>query len=250
MDHREIETAIEAVLGPRSGLRRIYPDLPGMGRSTAGGLTCNADVVELLCDFIDHVGPEPVMVIGHSYGAYLARGLAASRPDKVLGLALLCPVAERSTNLPGHEVVRQDADAHSELDPSQWAGFDDYFVVRTSATARRYRDQVAPGAALVDVVALERLFTRWTVDLGSGGFSRPTLIVAGRRDSVAGHTDATQLLDRYPHATLAVVEDGGHALMHEHPELLGALLDDWLDRSCRAGVCGDRTGGMSRARPT
>ena len=59
----------------------------------------------------------------------------------------------------------------------------------------------------------------------------PTLIAAGRRDSVAGYTDATELLGRYPNATLAVIENAGHALMHERPELLRTLVGDWLDRA-------------------
>jgi pimeloyl-ACP methyl ester carboxylesterase len=37
VDHREIEAAAEAVI-PSTGYRRIYPDLPGMGRTTADGL--------------------------------------------------------------------------------------------------------------------------------------------------------------------------------------------------------------------
>lgn len=74
----------------------------------------------------------------------------------------------------------------------------------------------------------------WKVDVGSSAFTAPTLIVAGRRDSVVGVADAAELLERYPHATLAVIEDAGHALMHERPELLAALLGDWLDRA-RAG---------------
>ena len=231
VDHREIESAIEAVI-PGAGYRRIYPDLPGMGSSTADGLTGNDDVVALLADFIDHLGAGPVLLLGHSYGAYLARGVAAQRPDIVLGLALLCPVAERSGSVPDHDVVRQDADAYDELAPGQRAGFDEYFVVRTRATARRYRDHVAPGTTLVDEAALERIFAGWTVDVGSGSFfSAPTVIAAGRRDSVVGYTDATELLDRYPHATLAVIENAGHAFMHERPELLAALIGDWLDRA-------------------
>ena len=115
VDHREIEAAIEAVV-PAAGYRRIYPDLPGMGHSTTGGLTCNDDVVRLLGDFIDHLGAGPVLLLGHSYGAYLARGVAARRPGLVLGLALVCPVSGRSRNVPGHDVVRQDADAYDELD--------------------------------------------------------------------------------------------------------------------------------------
>jgi pimeloyl-ACP methyl ester carboxylesterase len=149
VDHREIEAAIEAIV-PGTGYRRIYPDLPGMGRSAADGLTCNDDVVRLLGDFLDRLGAGSAMLLGHSYGAYLARGVAAWPPDTVLGLALLCPVAEQSRNVPDHDVVRQDADAYDELEPAQRAGFDEYFVVRTPATARRYRDHVVPGTTLVE----------------------------------------------------------------------------------------------------
>src|ERR1700730_2732164 len=125
VDHREIEAGIEAVvLG--AGYRRIYPDLPGMGRSTTDGLSCNDDVVRLVGDFIDHLDEGPVMLLGHSYGAYLARGVAAQRPELVLGLALVCPVTERSCNVPNHEVVRQDDAAYDELEAAQRAGFDEY----------------------------------------------------------------------------------------------------------------------------
>ena len=230
VDHREIEAAVEAVV-PGNGLRRIYPDLPGMGRSTTDGLACNDDVVTLLGDFIDRVADGPVLLAGHSYGAYLARGVAARRPDTVLGLALLCPLAERSGDVPSHEVVRQDADAYDELEPGQRAGFDEYFVVRTRATARRYREHVVPGMALVDETALGRILAGWAIDLGSAPLSSPTLVVAGRRDSVVGYADAVDLLERYPHATLAVIDEAGHALVHERPELVAVLVGDWIDRA-------------------
>ena len=230
VDHREIEAAIEAI-APGTGYRRIYADLPGMGRSTSDGLTCNDDVVTLLGELIDRVAGGPVLLLGHSYGAYLARGVAAQRPNLVLGLALLCPVAERSRDVPDHNAAHQAVTEYDELEPAQRAGFDEYFVVRTAATARRYRDEVVPGTTLVDESALGRISAGWAVDVGSGTFSAPTLIAAGRHDSVVGFTDATDLLDRYPPATLAVFEDAGHALMHERPKLLAALVADWLDRA-------------------
>ncbi|MCB5283169.1 Lipase LipV [Arthrobacter sp. ES1] len=230
VDHREIEAAIEAVV-PGPGFQRIYPDLPGMGHSTTGDLGCNDDVVALLADFIDRLEAGPVMLLGHSYGAYLARGVAAQRPDIVRALALLCPGAERSQNVPDHRVIYQDDDAYDELEPEQRQGFDEYFVVRTPATARRYRSHVVPGTTLVDAKGLGRIFAEWTVDVGSGTFTGPTLIAAGRSDAIVGYTDAMDLLERYPHASLAVVEGAGHALMHERPELLAALLGDWLDRA-------------------
>lgn len=230
VDHREIEAAIEAVV-PGEGYRRIYPDLPGMGRTTTAGLSCNDDVVTLIGDFIDRLVEGPALLLGHSYGAYVARGVAARRQDRALGLALLCPIGERTGNVPEPSVVRTDADAYDQLEPAQRAGFDEYFVVRTSATARRYREHVVPGTTLVDEAALGRIFAGWKVDLGSDIFSAPTLIVAGRRDSVAGYIDAGDLLESYPRSTLALIEDAGHALMHERPELFASLFVDWLDRS-------------------
>jgi pimeloyl-ACP methyl ester carboxylesterase len=94
---------------------------------------------------------------------------------------------------------------------------------------------VVPGKTLVDEAAPGRIFAGWTINLGPAAFSAPTLLVAGRHDSVAGYADAAELLQRYPHATLAVIEDAGHALMHERPELLAALLGDWLDRTRQDG---------------
>ena len=233
VDHREIEVAIEAAI-PREGYRRIYPDLPGMGRTTGtDALTSNDDVVALLVEFIDHLVGQPFLLLGHSYGGYLARGVAARRPDWVLGLALLCPIGESSRDVPPKSVERADADVYSELEPDQRAGFDDYFVVRTRATARRYREHVVPGTTRVDEGTLTRIFAGWKVSVGSDTFESPSLIAAGRFDSSVGYAAAADLLDHYPHATFAVLDGAGHALPHEQPTLLTALLNDWLDRSAR-----------------
>ncbi|GAB3605063.1 alpha/beta hydrolase [Conyzicola nivalis] len=232
VDHREIEAAVEAVL-PRVGLRRIYPDLPGMGGTTADGIDSNDDVVALLAGFVDRIAGEPALLLGHSYGAYVARGVAAQHPEAVTGLALLCPIADGAEQVPVHRVVREEPGTYDELDAGQRADFDEYFVARTPAGARRYRDSVAPGVAAVDEAALGRIFAGWAVNVDGPVFDRPTLIVAGRSDSTAGHVHATGLLESYPRATLAVVADAGHALMHERPDLLAALLSDWCDAVAR-----------------
>jgi pimeloyl-ACP methyl ester carboxylesterase len=64
-----------------------------------------------------------MMLLGRSYGGgYLARGLVAQRPDLVRTLALICPVALRTGNVPDHQVIVQDDNATDELDLSQRAG--------------------------------------------------------------------------------------------------------------------------------
>lgn len=238
VDHHDVEVALEDIV-PR-GLRRIYPDLPAMGRTTAAGLNSNDDVVTVLCAAIDRLaGGEAVLLLGHSYGAYLARAVATRRPDLVRGLALLCPVGESTGEVPAPSVARTDADAYADLDRGLREGFEGYFVVRTRANARRYRDHIAPATALVDQDALGRIFAGWPVTVGP--FSKPALIVAARRDCVAGYADAAGLAESYPNSTFAVIDDAGHALMHEQPEVLRALVAEWV---ARAGVSTDATFGV------
>ncbi len=233
VDHREIEAALEAII-PKEGYRRIYPDLPAMGRSSANGLTSNEDVVRLLGDLIDELGIDELLLVGHSYGAYLARGLATQRPDSVLGLAVICPLRDGTGATPEQRAVVEEASAYDELETDQCEGFNQYFVVRTPENARRYRDFVVPGNALVDEDALGCIFANWSVDVESAQYSGPTLIVVGRLDSTVGYAGGVELLDAYPHASLAVVEDAGHALMHERPALVASLVNDWLERSKQA----------------
>ncbi|MFS0704724.1 alpha/beta fold hydrolase [Cellulomonas sp. 179-A 9B4 NHS] len=54
--------------------------------------------------------------------------------------------------------------------------------------------------------------------------------MAGRQDSTVGYAAAVGLLDTHPRATVAVVDGAGHALPHERPDVLRALLAEWLER--------------------
>jgi pimeloyl-ACP methyl ester carboxylesterase len=79
---------------------------------------------------------------------------------------------------------------------------------------------------------MERIGERWMLSLPEDAAYRgPTLVVAGRQDSTVGCAAAVDLLDEYPRATLAVLDRAGHALPHEQPELLAALLHEWLARA-------------------
>jgi pimeloyl-ACP methyl ester carboxylesterase len=83
----------EPVFAARVGWRRIYPDLPGMGRSVAqDALATQDDVLEALLAFIDRVLPaERFVLAGTSGGAHLARAVVARRRSRVAGLLLRVP---------------------------------------------------------------------------------------------------------------------------------------------------------------
>lgn len=240
VDHREISAALEPVFAGRTGYRRLYPDLPGMGRTPAPPhIDGNDAVVELLLGLVDAVaGDRAVLLVGHSYGGYLARAVANRRPRQFAGLALICPADATTGDRPEHAVLRAadldlaDLDL-ADLEPAQRDAFRGYFVLHTPETLHRFRTTVAPANALVDEPALTRVFGHWQLSTApeqGPAYRNPTLIVAGRQDSMVGYEGAWSLLPHYPRASFAVLDLAGHALPHEQAPLLAALLTDWLDR--------------------
>jgi pimeloyl-ACP methyl ester carboxylesterase len=226
VDHREAQACFEPLLDGVAGLRRIYPDLPGMGRTVAAETLRSADdVLDTLLGFADEViSGTGYLLVGHSAGAYYAQAMAARRPARVAGLALVCPLLPGLRDVPEHRVVAGSGEIGDDV-------FRSYFVVQTPQMLERYERYVAPAAELVDQAALERIGERWALTPDHGpAYPGPTVIVAGRLDSTVGYAAATDLVDHYPHASLAVVDDAGHALPHEQPELLRALLAEWLAR--------------------
>ena len=94
----------------------------------------------------------------------------------------------------------------------------------------RYERYVRPAAALVDQAALARIGERWELADQGPAYAGPTLVLAGRLDSTVGYAAAVDLAAHSPHVSLAVVDDAGHALPHEQPDLLRALVQEWLAR--------------------
>jgi pimeloyl-ACP methyl ester carboxylesterase len=229
VDHRETEACFEPALGARGAYRRIYPDLPGMGRTPApASLRSADDVLDTLLGFADEVvGTDATLVVGHSAGAYYAHGIAARRPGWVAGLALVCPLLGRIRDVLAHRAVV----AADDLGDEEFRG---YFVLQTPAMLDRYERFVAPAVPLADQAAMERIGERWELSTPAGAaYDGPTLVVAGRQDSTVGYAAAVDLLDDYPRATLAVLDGAGHALPHEQPDILAVLIDDWLARVAR-----------------
>ncbi|MBB3674284.1 alpha/beta fold hydrolase [Modestobacter versicolor] len=230
VDHREVEACFEPAFAGTAGLRRVYPDLPGMGRTPApGSLRSSDDVLAMLLAFAEEVSAgAPYLLVGHSAGGYFARAMAARRPARVAGLALVCPLLPGVRDVPEHRVVTGAGQLGDDV-------FRGYFVQQTPEMLDRYERYVAPAAGLVDQAAMARIGERWELtDGGAPPYPGPMLVVAGRSDSTVGYAAAVDLLGAHPHASLAVVDDAGHALPHEQPDLLRALVAEWLTRVERA----------------
>jgi pimeloyl-ACP methyl ester carboxylesterase len=229
-DHRLMLGCLEPLFAERNGYRRLYPDLPGMGKSPAGDVASSDDILAVLEDFVDaEIGDEPFLLVGQSFGGYLARALTHRRPDRVRGLALICPVSaylgSPAQTLPAFEVRRSDGAELAEQ-------FEGQAVVRTAETARRFAAEILPGLQIADRAAMARIWQRWELSAGPELeiCDRPVLFLTGRQDDLTGYHDIYALLPHYPYASLAVLDTAGHNLQIEQPELFNALMGEWLDR--------------------
>ena len=81
----------------RGGLCVLRPQPRGMGRSTGPleGLTLH-DYASDVAAVIDHLRTGPAVVLGHAFGQWVARTLAADRPDLVRGVVLAAAAAKTS----------------------------------------------------------------------------------------------------------------------------------------------------------
>ncbi|MBL6651650.1 MAG: alpha/beta hydrolase [Reyranella sp.] len=247
---RGVEAAVyERIFATRPGWRRIYPDLPGMGRSMAkAGLASQDDVLEALVAFIDRVLPTGrFLLAGTSLGAYLARAIAARRRSRVAGLLLRVPcifAEDARRTLPPFRPLVQDDALMARLDNAERETFANVLIqTPTYLDTARQRSQalIQPAIQATQPIAMEirgdpkRYAFSFDLLEAEKGFEEPTLIVAARQDITVGYRDAWTILESYPRATFAVIDRADHGWPVESPDLLAALIDDWLMRIAERG---------------
>ena len=228
---------MEPIFSHREGRQRLYIDPPGHGGTRGPDWINNQDMMlEVIIQFIDQELPEQRFVLaGMSSGAYLARGLLYHRANLVDGLLLLVPVIwaeESKRTLPPHIVVFEDP----TLEPAELEMLS-VLNVRSKKLLNKALAIPHPAADEAgDQDFLERIRLTeenyafsFDVDALPQPFARPTLIITGRQDSIAGYRDSWQLLEQYPRATYVVLDRSGHYL-EEKEEINKALIHEWLDR--------------------
>ena len=210
----------EPVFEGRPGWRRIYVDPPGTGGSPTDPSIKDQDgMLEAILALIDEVvGDERFALAGTSAGGLHARGIVKRNPARVVGLQLRVPgiVVDRTKRtLPTEDYLIRSVAYQSAWDDKQ----------------RRYYD---PAEAQADLEFLGRIqadvSTYALREDPAARFDGPTLIVTGRQDTMTGYADAWPVLDDYPRATYAVLDQEGHDLPVRCVALYQALVDDWLDR--------------------
>ena len=232
-DHRIMARFMEPLFTQREGWLRIYPDLPGTGRTPAVDRLATHDaMLDTMLAFIDKVIPGQRFVLaGLSYGGYLARGVIYHRAAWIDGLMLCAPQVKADpaqAQLPPRTAIVEDPAVAAELGP-----ISNLVVVQSPRVAEAVRELLAE-VQIADHPFNDRLEEAgpfsFDVDTLPAPFGRPTLIITARQDHLCGYRDAWDLLDNYPRATFAVLDRAGHFVNIEQDALCQTLMREWLDR--------------------
>ncbi|MCL2516078.1 MAG: alpha/beta hydrolase [Microbacteriaceae bacterium] len=245
VDHRILLPLDPVIAG--GGWRRVYLDLPGMGRSPIGEIASSEGVAAAVAGAVrEAVGDEPFAVLGNSYGGMLARRVAHDFGAQVLGLATLAGVfvaAHGARTAPPRTVLHEEPAIFAGIDPQVAEGYRNFAVWQSAAGLENFIETVQPGLDAMDQKALERIAEHYSFDVepedaASAPFTRPSLFIAGRHDEVTGYQDAWQRLDHYPRGSFLVLDAAGHNIIGEQFELVSAAVGEWLGRMRRHAAGG------------
>ncbi len=245
IDHHVMAGCMEPIFKKRAGYRRIYLDLPGMGRSKAADWLKNSgQILDVLIKFSDKVIPgSNFLVAGESYGGYLARGFVYKVPERLDGVLLICPVIipdRRMRQLPPRTVFVKDNALLASIDPEERKFFERMLVLQDKNRWERFKQDILPGMRSKDAAFNKRLMKEgysFSFDVDNmKPFEKPSLVFAGRQDATVGYKDALKIIDNYPRGTFAILDRAGHGLEVEQECVFNCLVSEWLDRveECRS----------------
>ena len=223
----------------RYEFKRIYIDLPGMGNSNASkSIRKSDDILNVILAFIQEViSDRQFILVGESYGGYLARALLQRKSKQILGLLLICPLmypGYRQGNIPKLKVLEKDNIFIESLSDKERSYFEYITIIQNRKVWERFKtdiydaliknenshflNNVLDGAFSYDIDKLEK------------PFDKPGLIMVGKQDTEVGYIDQFKLLEKYPRTSFAVLDKAGHNLQIEQVELFNSLVHEWLER--------------------
>jgi pimeloyl-ACP methyl ester carboxylesterase len=203
---------VEPAFRSRRGWRRIYPDLPGHGKTPgASRIRDMDDYLQVVLEFVDEISAGGRFSIGGiSLGAYLALGVARKRRTRLDGLLLSVPEVN-----------------FSPLEDRRDEAFHTPSIQTPPHLAADLPEYVEDTAWLQSIPFHDVTFPLYR---GSAPIRVPALLLFGRQDARFRYQKYWKMLPDFPRATYAILDGAGHTLWDDRRDLASALVRDWLDR--------------------
>jgi pimeloyl-ACP methyl ester carboxylesterase len=210
------------------------PDLPGFGKSALLRQMSTDGLLKWLNGFMQALGIEQTVVVGNSFGALVARLLAAANPQAVPAVVLVNGGAVPS--VPPVFSVLARVPLVSQLFFAQFGR-----MGTSSATLKRmiHAPEVLTEAFTNEVRAASGGFTRLMKMLFASPMPQkqtplvPTLILWGANDQLTSVADAEAIKASIPGSLLTTIAECGHMPQLETPDVFVWQVNTFLDNLSR-----------------
>ncbi|MEV4316285.1 alpha/beta hydrolase [Actinocrispum sp. NPDC049592] len=228
-------------------LRLVYYDHRHNGRS--GRPPLDTLTMEQLADdaaaLATHVAHEPVIVIGHSYGGFIAQEFALRHPGLVRALILVDTTA-------GQLGSGEDPNAYQgPPPPDEWVAivsdppaddaemakvFPDLlpFYLRPGADPAAAREAMADTIYSAEAAGRSmQVLAQWSSFDRLARITVPTLVLVGAHDVITSPPQALRIADHVPNSTLVEFASSGHFPWIEEPERFNEVVRSFLSTAAR-----------------
>jgi pimeloyl-ACP methyl ester carboxylesterase len=208
---------------------------PGYGGSTplAAEHPTAEDYAGALGRFLEAVGIERPVLVGHSLGALMAAAYTADNSDSVAGLVLASPARGHGHRTSEERQVR----LATRLDTMEKHGPLGVAERRAGNLLSADADQAARDLVAWNMARLEpagyaqaaRMLSTGNLTDDVKRIATPVLVVCGSADTVTPPSDAEAVAQAAPESTYRQLEGAGHACYVEQPEAFAGLIGEYLE---------------------
>ncbi len=243
VDHRVMKNSFEPIFKKHpNGWRRIYVDLPGMGKTPANEWIKNSDdMVTFLSMFIEKVIPnEDFIIASYSYGGYLARGLISKKKKETKGAIFICPLIiteYEKREVPQKIFYVKDSINDVYIDQQTKLLLDLFLVHQNPTTVKRFNDDILSGYNIGNRVFIDKIrndpnkykFSKSLVKEFTI-FEKPTLFITAKQDILVGFSDAKNILNFFPNNTYVLIDSAGHAVQIDKQIVFEYSVKNYLNK--------------------
>jgi pimeloyl-ACP methyl ester carboxylesterase len=232
-----------------AGFRVWIPDQRGYNTSDKPQDIQSYDMDVLIadiCGLIDATGKERVVLCGHDWGGAVAWQLANKHPEKLSHLVIV--------NAPHPDILRRQLKSSLAQLMKTWymlffrlPKLPEYVLRRNNFRAlagslrgssrhgcfskteiENYRQAWRQPGALTAMLNWYRALFQTKPSAARPNITAPTLLIWGAKDHYFRRELASICIEVCDKGTLKWIEEAGHWVLHEEPEKVGALLQEFL----------------------